>query len=512
MGRSYGLGFASILLAVTVGQAAGIHETTTDAVWSWESNVAKAYVAEALNPAGDVNGDDYDDFILGSFYWATDNQDFQRGRAWLFYGSDTGPSTTPDVTFSSPTSDAYGWFGQEAIGVGDVNTDGYDDVLIAMPNYENSGFADEGGVFVYYGSDSGISQSPNWSARGNATWAHLGFGAGPAGDVNGDGYDDIIAGANSPTQNGCVTEVAYVWYGSATGLDTGSRPLGLPANADWSATDDQSCSGFGRHTGTAGDVNGDGYDDIFIAAPLYDRGQTNEGMAFVWYGSDSGLGTSGTPSNADWSAEGNQVEAGLANNSNTPGISSAGDVNGDGYDDLAISAFEFDGTASRQGMVALWLGSAAGLTAGDPDWVLVGENEGDVVGYNLSSAGDFNGDGYDDLILAAHSYDRPDRPGESGHGRVMIWFGSPGGMLEYSLYDYADCLIDGEMADNPIGITVSGVGDVDGDDLDDVAVGAWYYDNPEEDEGIVYGFRGLPIAFADNFESGDSLRWSFTIP
>ena len=162
--------------------------------------------------------------------------------------------------------------------------------------------------------------------------------------------------------------------------------------------------------------------------------------------------------------------------------------------------------------MALWLGSAAGLTAGDPDWVLVGENEGDVVGYNLSSAGDFNGDGYDDLILAAHSYDRPDRPGESGHGRVMIWFGSPGGMLEYSLYDYADCLIYGEMADNPIGITVSGVGDVDGDDLDDVAVGAWYYDNPEEDEGIVYGFRGLPIAFADNFESGDSLRWSFTAP
>lgn len=132
------------------------------------------------------------------------------------------------------------------------------------------------------------------------------------------------------------------------------------------------------------------------------------------------------------------------------------------------------------------------------------------MGFNVASAGDFNGDGFDDVVVGVGGYDDPGDPANQSHGRAFIWFGSPNGLLEFTFYEHTDCLIDGALPGDSFGLTMAGVGDVDGDDLDDVAISAWYYAEPEEREGIVYGFKGMPVNFADDFESEDTLRWTQT--
>lgn len=258
----------TVLTGLGVLAAAGpVGESATTAVsqgaipdWSGESNQAGAQYGESVRSAGDVNGDGYDDAIVGA--WQYNNGDVDNsGRAYLYYGSATGLSLTPDWEAPPPVLNASGFFGGMAASAGDVNGDDYDDIMISMVNYDNAA-SDEGAVFVWYGSDTGLSANYDWMARGDNVWAHFGWGLGTAGDVNDDGYDDIIAGALR--YDGGTISHAYVWHGSPNGLDPdGSRPVGLPSNADWTATTDQhcnvACSDFGTRVGTAGDVNGDGY-------------------------------------------------------------------------------------------------------------------------------------------------------------------------------------------------------------------------------------------------------------
>ena len=182
----------------------------------------------------------------------------------------------------------------------------------------------------------------SWQAESNQATANLGYSVASAGDVNGDNYDDIIVGAykydNGQTDEGAV----FVWYGSATGLGDN----GTTTNADWQAESNQASAQFGHSVASAGDVNGDNYDDIIVGASSYDKGQTNEGAVFVWYGSATGLGESGTPANADWQAESNQATAYLGHS-----VASAGDVNNDGYDEVIVGAYYYDNVESNEGAV-----------------------------------------------------------------------------------------------------------------------------------------------------------------
>ncbi|MGB2856715.1 MAG: integrin alpha, partial [Dehalococcoidia bacterium] len=180
---------------------------------------------------------------------------------------------------------------------------------------------------VHYAVAQPPSLSPTWTMNGGQTEAGFGCYVGTAGDVNGDGYDDIIVGAvhydNGETNEGR----ACVYYGSSAGFSI------VP---DWTAESNQVEGRFGASVATAGDVNGDGYDDVIIGAYAYDKGQTNEGVAFVYHGSPTGLDAAGTrpigtPDNADWVGEINQAVAyyGVS-------VGTAGDVNADGYDDVIV--------------------------------------------------------------------------------------------------------------------------------------------------------------------------------
>jgi sulfite reductase alpha subunit-like flavoprotein len=156
-----------------------------------------------------------------------------------------------------------------------VNGDGYSDVIVGAPYYDN-GQTNEGRAYVYHGSATGLSTSSAWTAESNQSYAYFGRLVASAGDVNGDGYSDVIVGAHA-YDNGQNNEGrAYVYHGSATGLSTSFA---------WTAESNQTDAYFGWSVASAGDVNGDGYSDVIVGARAYDNGETDEGRperCFLW--------------------------------------------------------------------------------------------------------------------------------------------------------------------------------------------------------------------------------------
>jgi hypothetical protein len=157
-----------------------------------------------------------------------------------------------------------------------VNGDGYADVIVGAHGYD-AGSGVEGRAYVYHGSAAGLSSTADWTVEGNQYNCQLGKSVATAGDVNGDGYADVIVGAfiysNGETNEGR----AYAYHGSASGLST------APA---WTAESDQANAQFGYSVGSAGDVNGDGYADVVVGARWYDNGHDEEGRAYLYYGND----------------------------------------------------------------------------------------------------------------------------------------------------------------------------------------------------------------------------------
>ena len=285
----------------------------TDPDWSESGGQLDADFGYAVAGAGDVNGDGYDDVIIGAPRY--DNGETDEGRVFAYYGSASGLATSTSWTAESNQASAE--FGHAVAGAGDVNNDGYADVVVGAPSYDN-GQTDEGQVFVYYGSSSGLSATADWTAESDQADANFGYDVATVGDVNNDGYDGIIIGAPYYDNGQSDEGRTYVFYGSASGLN---------ATPAWTAESNQANAEFGHAVAGAGDVNNDGYADVIVGAPWYDNGQTDEGQVFVYHGSSSGLSTT-----ADWTAdESDQADACFGCD-----VATAGDVIVDGYDDISI--------------------------------------------------------------------------------------------------------------------------------------------------------------------------------
>ncbi len=390
------------------------------------------------------------------------------GPAWIAEGDQAGAE-----------------FGVPVAPAGDVNGDGYSDVLVGARLYDN-GQADEGRAFLYLGSPSGLSTSVSWTAESNQASAHLGGFVATAGDVNGDGYSDVVIAAyqydNGQTEEGA----AFVWMGSASGLG----PVGDPTNASWSAEGDQAGAYFGDRVGTAGDVNGDGFSDVIISAYQYDNGQADEGAAFVWLGSASGLGPNGTPANADWMAESNQASAQL-------GVwgATAGDVNGDGYDEVVAGASLYDNGHADEGAAFVWLGSASGLgpngTPANADWMAESDQSSARLGISAVAAGDVNGDGYGDLFVGANAYDI----GQTDEGAAFLWLGSASGLGSNGTPANADWRAESDQVGAGFAADVSTAGDVNGDGYGDVSAGSEFYAGGK---GAVFVWLGSAVGLGPN--------------
>jgi len=520
-----------------LGSSAGL---STTPAWTAESDQASALFGISVSTAGDVNGDGFSDILVGASQYT--NGQSQEGRVFVYHGSATGPSAAANWTAESDQANAR--LGFAVATAADVNGDGFSDILVGAREYESSSAeADEGRVFVWYGSSTGLGpngtpSNADWFAESNQAGAFMGISVATAGDVNGDGYADVLVGAHryESTSGQSDEGRAFLWLGGPSGLGA----PGTPSNAAWFAEADQAQAQLGRSVGTAGDVNGDGYADVIIGAYQYTDdalNQPNEGQAFVWMGGPSGLGPSGTPSNADWAAGGNQASAffGIS-------VGTAGDVNGDGYADVIVGAYSYDAGQTDEGRAFVYYGSASGLSQ-QADWTGESDQAGALYGFSVAGAGDVNGDGYADVIVGAYQYDNgqtdegrafayhgsasglapapgwtaePDQSqarfgwsvasagdvngdgfadvivgapfydnGQTDEGRAFVYHGSASGLAIAPSWT-----AESDQAGAQFGASVAGAGDVNGDGYADVIVGAPFYDNGQTDEGRAFLYRG----------------------
>jgi hypothetical protein len=411
-----------------------IDPLATSAAWTAESNQAGALSGGTVATAGDVNGDGYSDILIGAPYY--DNGQTDEGRVFVYHGSASGLSGTPNWTVESNQANAH--LGGGVATAGDVNGDGYSDVIVSAADMDN-GETDEGMAFVYLGSASGLSSTPAWTAEGNQAGAQFAYDIGTAGDVNGDGYSDVIVGAMWYDNDKVDQGRAYAYYGSASGLS---------ATANWIVDGEQAGEGLGGRVCTAGDVNTDGYSDVLTRGGGYSNGQTSEGIVLLYYGSSSGLSTS-----PDWSAESNQANAVF-------GFPTAGDVNGDGYSDIVIGCPSYDNGETDEGVAFIYYGSASGPGAG----TMFGQGNQTSAAYGyVSTAGDVNGDGYADIVVGAREYDN----GQTNEGIIYLYLGSSSGLVATPAWS-----AEGNQSNAWFGVCNSTAGDVNGDGYSDVLVAA----------------------------------------
>jgi hypothetical protein len=362
------------------------------------------------------------------------------GRTYVYLGSASGLSATP--IFTATGEDVNNHFGYSVDTAGDVNGDGYDDLIVGAYHYKEF----TGRVYVYAGNANGLSGNPVLTITGEGPNIYFGRSVGAAGDVNGDGYDDVIVGAQAYDN---WTGRVYVYAGGPSGL--GTTPI-------FTAAGENPSDSFGRSVGAAGDVNGDGYSDVVVGAHGYGG---FEGRIYVYAGGADGPGAVPT-----FAATGEEVNGRFGYAAGT-----AGDVNRDGYDDLIVGA---DGQSNNTGWVYVYAGSVNGLSP-TPIFTATGEGEYSYFGYSVSAAGDTNGDGYDDVIVGAYHY-------KDSTGRVYVYPGNANGLSITTILS-----VTGEGPAGSFGRSVGTAGDVNGKGYADLVIGACGYDNYT---GRVYLYLG----------------------
>lgn len=308
----------------------------------------------SVSGAGDVNADSYSDIIIGTL---------SGSKAFLFFGSNP-MNNIPDITFSEPPGDLA--FGYSVAKAGDVNGDSYDDFMISSGSTNNL----RGRLYIYYGGP-GLDNIPDVTLNGEAAYGFFGLWlSAPTGDVNGDGYDDILAGAH---EFNLLNGKAYLFFGGVN-MDT---------VADLTFTGNGGQSMFGFKT-LGGDLNGDGFSDLIISEPR----SSGTGRVYIYFGGAS------PDNNPDIILTGEN-----------PGdvfgsyISVAENLNQDGYKDIIVGA---EGFNSNTGKVYVYFG---GMNMDIiPDITFLGETGGSRFGYAVSTAEDVNGDGKSDILIGAQGY------------------------------------------------------------------------------------------------------------
>jgi predicted nucleic acid-binding Zn-ribbon protein len=382
--------------------------------------------------------------------------------------------------------------GISVAGAGDVNGDGYDDILVSAQNDDDGGL-NAGQTYLILGKASGWTMDTDLSAasasfRGEDAGDLSGKSVAGAGDVNGDGYDDILIGAPNDDDGGNTAGQTYLILGKATGwaMDT---DLSTASASFWG---EDAVDRSGSSVAGAGDVNGDGYDDILIGAYQDDDGGSNAGQTYLILGKSSGwaVDTDLSASSASFWGE----DAGDYSGSSVAG---AGDVNGDGYDDILIGAYQDDDGGSGAGQTYLIFGQASGW-AMDTDLSSLsfasfwGEDAGDNSGSSVAGVGDVNGDGYDDMLIGAHYND----DGGNNAGQTYLILGKQWGLFSDTDLSAASASFIGEYANDYSGFSVAGVGDVNEDGYGDILVSSFYDNFGGSDSGQTYLILGKASGWA----------------
>ena len=206
----------------------------------------------SVGPAGDVNGDGFDDWIVGAY--GNDATGADAGAAYIYFGGPGADAVADVVLTGVAVGDNFGFAVRTA---GDVNHDGYDDVVVGA-RYGDGGTTNSGTAYVFFGGPT-MNATIDLTLAGELAGDYFGCSVGTAGDVNNDGYADVIVGASQAltAPSGTMVGKAYLYLGGASPNAVADLMM---------SNGDHLGEYFGASVGTAGDMNGDGYDDVIIGA------------------------------------------------------------------------------------------------------------------------------------------------------------------------------------------------------------------------------------------------------
>jgi len=391
---------------------------------------------------GDFNGDGFRDLAIGAPGESLEEGPVAvAGVVHILYGNTTGLLSAGSQIFSQDTS-GMSDFAEEndelgsSLAAADFDGDGFDDLAIGVEGETVSGFERAGAVHILYGGPTGLSTDSEqfWHRNRNGIPDEPGltdsFGRALAvGDFDADGFFDLAIGVGADDPGGVSNAGSvHVLYGSANGLRAGRSQLwhqDVPGVLERAEAFD-----FFSDAMVAGDFDGDGFDDLAIAAVGETiGGSLGAGAVHVLFGSNSGLTAAG---DQIWHQAIDGIAGDPADNDFFGFSLASGDFNNDGFDDLAIGVMQDTvGEIDNAGSVHVLLGSADGLTTAGAKFfsqasggIATDPQSGDQIGLALS-AGDFDGDGFDDLAISAGG---EDTLGIANSGAIHVLYGAPGGL------------------------------------------------------------------------------------
>jgi len=258
--------------------------------------------------------------------------------------------------------------GYSVSNAGDVNGDGFDDLFVGASRADSNG-VDSGSSYVVFGKASGFSAAMDLSTLDGSNGFRLDGEAGDnsgssvstAGEVNGDGFDDLFVGAPSAGPNGAASGSSYVVFGKATGFSAAINLSSLNGSSGFRLDGMAKFDRLGVSVSTAGDVNGDGFDDVIVGANFADPNGVNSGSSYVVFGKTSGFSAAMDLSTLDGN-NGFRLD-GARRDSSGSSVSNAGDVNGDGFDDVIVGTDFADPNGLSSGSCYVVFGKASGFSA-----------------------------------------------------------------------------------------------------------------------------------------------------